>query len=33
MGSFLCHAIREGLSGDVILSTGLNEVTERSHEV
>ena len=33
MGSFLCHEIREGLSGDVILSIGLNEVTDKSHEV
>lgn len=32
MGSF-CYAIREGLSGDVILSIGLNEVTDKSHEV
>lgn len=31
MGSF--NAIREGLSGDVILSIGLNEVTDKSHEV
>lgn len=31
MGSF--NAIRESLSGDVILSIGLNEVTDKSHEV